>query len=187
MARSTSRCALVASVVTMIAGAGLAPAAAATKKPPTAATKKPPSAAQIRTDVANAVHSPTLWATVNICDTPADPGVLGIRGQMPALGFPAQLSMTVRLYYWSFKTSSFQPVAGVEKHIVLGTVTSGTIQDGATFTFKPPVILEGSITYHWRYQGKLLASVTKATSHGDKGVQDGDPSGYSTATCRMGE
>src|SRR5436853_1151185 len=31
-------------------------------------------------------HSPLLWATVNVCDTPSSPDTIGIRGSMPGSG-----------------------------------------------------------------------------------------------------
>jgi hypothetical protein len=151
-----------------------------------AARHKPPSPAQIRAAVARATSSRSLWATVNICNTRQHPGVIGIRGQMPALGFPAQLKMTVRLYYWSFAASRFVSLPKVAEPIPLGTVSNGTVQEGAEFTFKPPVILSGAITFQWSTGGRVLATVTKLTSHGDRGVDGADPPGYSTATCRIG-
>ena len=144
-----------------------------------------PAPAQIRADVRRAERSPTLWATVNVCDTKAHPGTSGIRGQMPALGFPAQLSMTVRLDYYDAGTGTFKPVPGVTKRLAQGTVTHGTVQDGVQLSFSPSVTLSGVVTFQWRRGGKLLGSVTKMTSAGDKGVDDGDPRGYSAATCTI--
>jgi hypothetical protein len=109
--------------------------------------------------------------------------VIGIRGQMPGLGFPAQLQMTVQLYYYSQDTYRFRPDPGTSKRVPLGTFTAGTIQGGVEFTFNPPVTLAGSVTFQWRYHGKLLASVVRQTTRGDKGVDAGDPRGYSAATC----
>jgi hypothetical protein len=147
------------------------------------ATTPPP--AQIRADVRRAERSPTLWATINVCDTKAHPGTIGIRGQMPALGFPAQLSMTVTLQYYDADTGTFKPVPGVTKRVALGTVTHGTVQDGVQLSFSPPVTLSGVVTFQWRSGRKLLGSTTKMTSAADKGVDDGDPRGYSAATCTI--
>jgi hypothetical protein len=93
--------------------------------------------------------------------------------------------MTVKLFYWSFAANAFKPIPGVAKQVSLGTVSGDTIQGGADFKFKPPVVLSASITFTWSLAGKVLASVTKLTGHGDKAVQQADPAGYSTATCRM--
>jgi hypothetical protein len=144
-----------------------------------------PTAAQIKKDVHRAVTAPSLWATINVCNTKHHRDQIGVRGQMPALGFPAQLQMTVRLLYWDSQKETFKPIPHVAKVLSLGTVTKGTVQEGVQFTFSPPVILAGTITFQWRRNGKLLASTTRNTSQGDKGVDDGDPAGYSTATCTI--
>jgi hypothetical protein len=145
-----------------------------------------PTPAQIRADVKRAERSPTLWATVNVCDTRAHRDQIWIRGQMPALGFPADLRMTVKLAYYDAGRGRFLPVPHLLKRLRLGTVTHGTVQQGAEFSFAPPVTLSGSITFEWRRAGRLLASVTKLTSGHDHGVDDGDPKGYSAATCTIG-
>jgi hypothetical protein len=146
-----------------------------------------PSPSQIKTALARATHSRTLWATINVCDTARHPDQIGVRGQMPALGFPAQLQMTVRLSYWDFTTHRFVRIPHVSKTLALGTATHGTVQDGVSFRFAPPVILSGAITFQWRSGRAVLASVTRQTSGGDRGVDDGDPRGASAATCSMGE
>ena len=146
---------------------------------------KPPTKAQIRADVAKAVRSRSLWATVNICNTKRHRDVIGIRGQMPALGFPAKLEMTIRLRYQPAPGYAFKPLPGVVQQIPLGTLTYGTIQDGATFAFKPPVVLSGAVTFQWTYRHKLLATVTKQTTAHVKGVDQSDPAGYSAASCTI--
>jgi hypothetical protein len=168
----------------------LAAAAAAVATVAIAAPPKPgstPSPAKIKRDVAAATSSKTLWSTVNVCNTKDHPDEIGIRGQMPALGFATQLSMTVRLKYYDFAKHRFEPIPHVSKSLSLGTVTNGTVQDGALFRFNPPVILSGTVTFDWLLDGKVIGSATRSTSHGDKGVDDSDPENYSAATCRMDE
>lgn len=150
-----------------------------------AAAAGSPTPAQIRTDVARAEHSRSLWATVNFCNTKHHPHQIGIRGQMPALGFPAQLQMTVKLRYWDTTSHRFQPIPNLSRRIVLGTVSYGTVQQGVRLTFAPPVLLSGTISFSWQRHGKTLATVTKPTTRGNTGVDDGDPKGYSAATCRI--
>ncbi len=151
-----------------------------------AAATTSPTPAQIHADVKRAERSPALWATVNVCDTKAHRNQIGIRGQMPGLGFPAQLRMTIRLAYYDAQAARFLPVPHVATRLKLGTVTHGTVQQGAEFSFSPPVTLSGSITFVWRRGGKRLGSVTKLTSGGKKGVDGGDPRGFSAATCTIG-
>lgn len=144
-----------------------------------------PAPAQIRADVRRAEHSRALWATVNVCDTKAHPDAIGIRGQMPALGFRAQLQMTIHLQYYDAQQGTFVAIPHLSKRMALGTAATGTVQEGAAFSFNPPVTLSGTITFSWLRHGRLIASTTRRTSAGDRGVDDGDPKGYSAATCTI--
>jgi hypothetical protein len=160
--------------------AGLpAPVALARKSP------RSPTAAQIRAAIRRAEHSRDLWATVNICNTKHNQHIIGIRGQMPSLGFASRLSMDVQIDYWSIKDRRFKPDPGVTKLILLGQVTNGLRQGGVSFRFKPQVILSGEITFIWKRDGKVLGRAHRKTGHGLKHVDFGDPPGYSTATCRI--
>ncbi|MEA2144947.1 MAG: hypothetical protein QOG59_534, partial [Solirubrobacteraceae bacterium] len=60
-----------------------------------------PSPTIISAAVAKARHSRDLWTTVNVCTPRPKPHTVGVRAQMPALGFRAWLSMQVQLDYWS--------------------------------------------------------------------------------------
>jgi hypothetical protein len=144
-----------------------------------------PTPAQMRAALARAKRSRSLWATVNICDTKRHPNMIGVRGQIPALGFPATLGLIVKLDYYSFKVGAFRPIPGVGMRTSLGTATTGFLQGGAIFTFKPPVILSGTIVFQWRVGKKLLGQATRLTGHGYHGVDAGDPRGTSHATCRI--
>jgi hypothetical protein len=142
-----------------------------------------PTPVQVARAVARATHSRTLWATVNVCRSHR--GVIGIRGQMPALGFPARLTMTVRVRYWDASKRRFEPVPRVAKLLRLGTVSHGTVQDGVEYTFAARARLAGSITFAWYRRGKLIGTATRATRGGVSGVADSQPRGYSAATCRI--
>lgn len=154
--------------------------------PALAKSAKHPTRAQMRAAVARAKRSKSLWATVNICDTKRHPNEIGVRGQMPALGFPATLSLIIKLDYYSLKTARFEPVPHVHVPDSLGTVSSGLHQGGAIFQFKPPVApLSGTITFKWKVGNRLIGQATRLTSHGDRGVDAGDPPGTSHAVCRI--
>ncbi|MHB8657386.1 MAG: hypothetical protein ACYC91_05440 [Solirubrobacteraceae bacterium] len=144
-----------------------------------------PSARTLSAAVARARTSRSLWATVNICNTRRHPDTIGIRGEMPALGFPSRLQMTFKLFYWKFTEQRFVPVPRVSVTVALGAASTGTRQSGVTFKFRPPVILSGEITFQWRIGRRVLARVTRLTGHGYSRVDQGDPSGYSTAQCRI--
>jgi hypothetical protein len=164
----------------MVLGFGAQPAWASADGGPAA-----PTSSKIHAAVRRALRSRELWATVNICDTKRHPDVLGIRGQMPGLSFPSAMSMTVQVDYWSFKDSRFETDPGVNQTISLGDPANTIVQGGATFKFKPPVVLSGTITYEWKLGGKVIGHATKLTGHGYKHVAFGDPKGRSTATCTM--
>jgi hypothetical protein len=156
------------------------PSARAEAKRPRQATP-----AQMRIAVGRAERSSDLWATVNICDTKRHPNTIGVRGQMPTLGFPARLEMTIKLRYWSSAKARFLPIPHVQLAVSLGVATTGLHQGGATFKFKPPVILSGEIDFRWLVGKKVLGRAVRLTRHGLKGVDQGDPPRYSTATCTM--
>jgi hypothetical protein len=144
-----------------------------------------PTAAQIRTAISTAQNSKLLWATVNICDTKQHPNTIGIRAQMPSLPFAASLSVKVQVDYWSTAADRFLPDPGVSRSVPLGDQANQITQGGANFRFQPPVVLSGTVTFAWKLGSKTIGHATRLTGHGYKGVQAGDPVGYSTATCRM--
>jgi len=142
--------------------------------------------AQIKSAVNRAVHSRGLWATVNICNTSTHPEMLGLRGEMPALGFPAHMYMTFQVEYWSFTTNHFEPFDKVRKTVDVGSATTGLHQAGLTFgKFTPPIVLAGEVTFEWRQGRKLLGRSVRFTGRGYQGVDYGDPPGYTSVTCNI--
>jgi len=144
-----------------------------------------PSAAQVQLALQRAEHSAGLWATINICDTAKHPNTVGIRAQMPALGFATSLQMVVKLGYYSTGSATFKPVPNSTVTLKLGAASVGYHQDGVTFTVKPPATLNASVTFIWHSGTKVLGSTTRTTLPGRKGVQQGDPAGYSSDVCRI--
>lgn len=94
-----------------------------------------PTRAQIRTAIDRALRSKTLWATVNICDTAHHPDVIGIRGEMPALGFGAALSMRIQVNYLA--SGRFKPDPGAAVRLALGSPTSGSQQGAPPSSSRP--------------------------------------------------
>ncbi|HSO97904.1 MAG TPA: hypothetical protein VLP43_03060 [Solirubrobacteraceae bacterium] len=167
---------MVAGVVALTAF----PAAAGTA----AASSKSPSPAQIRRAVRHAERSSALWATVNICDTPKFPHVIGIRGEMPALGFGAKLRMTFMIDYAA--GNGFKPLRGVADAINLGAATSGVYQGGVRFTFGPHAgALRGRARFSWRVGKRTVGTVIRITTAGHHGASYGDPRGFSAARCSI--
>jgi hypothetical protein len=147
-----------------------------------------PTAAQIRTAVRRAEHSRYLWSTINICDTSRHPDVVGIRGQMPSLGFSALLSMDIQLDYWSTSEKRFIQVPGnaAHKQLSLGSPANGVHQGGIDFSVTPHAgLLSGEITFTWRRGGRLLAELTRPASAGHPDADFGDPEHYSAGECEI--
>jgi hypothetical protein len=175
-------------VVSRLHAGVLAAALALSASPALAAAERhhEPSAAQVKAALARAARSPDLWATVNICDTPRYPDTIGIRGQMPGLGFAARLYMRVRVEYWSDETRRFELVPGVDQTVSVGRATRGVHQSGVTFQFIPPAgTLRGLVTFEWKRSGRVLGRLTRKTGHGYQHVDFADPPGYSAGTCSI--
>jgi hypothetical protein len=148
-----------------------------------AATTKPPTPAQVRAAVKTAIHSKQIWSTVNICNGEHHRDTIGIRGQMPSLGFPSSLYMVVQIDYWNYSAKQFEPDPGVRQTVSLGDPSNQIVQGGATFKFKPPAVLSGTITFEWKLQGKVIGSKRRATGGGHHNAKYGDPPGYSSNDC----
>ena len=171
--RMRGRCATALAAGTLLAAA---PAAQAKHH-------RAPTRSQIRTAVTRATRSSALWATVNICDTKRHPDVIGIRGQMPALGFRAALSMRIQVDYRS--AGHWKPDPGAREGVELGSPRSGSQQGGVTFRFSPPAVLSGTITFEWRLGNRVIGRATRSTAGGQRGVDAGDPRGFSSASCKI--
>jgi hypothetical protein len=125
---------------------------------------------------------------VNICDTANHPNVIGIRGQLPALGFKTTMSMLVQVDYYVFADARFEPDTVVPRvRVPLGKKAhaTGLWQGGVKFAFTPPVVLSGTVTFQWKLGHRVIGTVTRDTGHGDRRVADSDPPHYSTATCTI--
>jgi hypothetical protein len=160
----------------------------ASASPALAQTAPPnPTPSHIQRALKNAARSLHLWATVNICNTRHYRDKLGIRAQMPALGFPSQLSVTIGVDYWSSAQKQFRAIPAFKKQrLVLGTFSSGDQQGGTTFTFAPHSgLLRGHVTFVYKRAGKVLGSITRTTTGHHKHVDQAHPPGYSAATCTI--
>ncbi len=152
-----------------------------------------PTVAQIRKAVAKAERSKMLWATVNVCQAngkqAARGGNMGVRGQMPTLGFASTLSMTIQLNRYSAKSKSFValPYPTATTTVSPGTFATDLHQDGAVFPFSGPAgLLNATVTFSWTRAGKLLGSTTQQTTAGHPDAAGGHPAHYSTAQCQLG-
>ena len=104
--RTLVRIAALATFLVVVSTAPLADAAG-----------RPPTSGQIRLAIRRAEQPGALWATVNICNSHRYPGRLGIRGQMPSLGFAASMSMNIQVDYLNQANHRFRPVPGASRAI----------------------------------------------------------------------
>lgn len=167
-------------VTTVLAAATLAAA------PPASAGAVGPG--QIARAVRGAEQSHSLWATVNICDTRRYRNALGVRGQMPALGFPSALFMVVQVNYWSKGQHRFLPIQSdlATTRLSLGTSANGLQQDGAVFPFTAHTgLLNATFTFIWTRGGKVIGQTVRRTTAGHRDADHGNPPRFSAAQCRI--
>jgi hypothetical protein len=149
-----------------------------------AATAAGPTPAQISKAVQVAEQSKDLWATINVCDSPHHPNELGIRGQMPSLGFISQMYMIFKLFYRPPGKKAFRLVPKSTHALFAGREADKLNQSGLTYVFKPPVVLDGTVTFEWWHKGKLIGRTTRPTTTGH--LSDfADPRRYSAKACTI--
>ena len=144
--------------------------------------------ARIVRAVHNAEQSRSLWATINICDTHKFRNDLGVRGQMPTLGFDASMFMVVQVNFWSADQHRFLPIQSnlATTRLSLGTNSSGLQQDGAVFPFSAHTgRLNATVTFIWTRGGKIIGQAVRRTTAGHHDAAHGNPPRYSAAQCRV--
>ena len=183
-------------IATMLAVAGgttgVARAATSTSTTTTSTTTVPspaPTRAQIRRAVTGAERSKYLWATINICRSQVrQGGLVGVRGEMGALGFRSTLTMSVQLRQYDSKRRSFVAVKGstATRTVTLGSLQTGVHQDGAEFHYSSETgLLDATITFTWTRDGRRLGTVTRTTTSGHHNAAFAEPKGHSAASCRL--
>jgi hypothetical protein len=150
-----------------------------------------PAAAETKRDRA-VKRSKALWATVNVCDTPARPDVIGIRGSMPGSGLTETLLMRFRVQYLDAADGKWH---NIEKGADSGWVRVGrsrrrSLQSGYSFTFAPPAdggvsTLRGAVTFRWRAKGRTTRRFRELTEAGHRSTRGADPATFSAATCEL--
>jgi hypothetical protein len=145
-----------------------------------------PTPNQIKTAVRSAERSKRLWATINVCDTRKHPNTIGIRGEAPALGFPATISISLGVDFWSKTDKRYEPDPNAQRVIKVGPISHGIHQRGVTFRFAPHTgRLRGTATFSWKRHGKVLGTAKRVTTSSHHDADFGDPSGFSAATCMI--
>lgn len=180
----------IATVLAVAGGTtGVAAGATSTTTTSTTTSTTTPTTAQVRRAVTNAERSSYLWATVNICRSHLRRGgLVGVRGEMGALGFRSTLTMTVQLRQYDRTHNAFLAVkAPTATHTVtLGPLETGVHQDGAEFHYAADTgLLDATVTFTWTRDGHRLGEVTRTTTSGHHSAAFAEPTGHSAASCRL--
>jgi hypothetical protein len=128
-----------------------------------------------------------LWATVNVCDTPAHPDTIGIRASMPGTPRRARAAMRFTVQYRT--PGGWRAVHGADSGWRrVGTTHGAAIESGWSFQFQAPaqpVELRGVVRLRWRRHGRTVRHARRTTTGGHHSKTGGDPPGYSAATCAL--
>ena len=140
---------------------------------------------------AGALAARAPWATVNICDSAANPDTVGVRGSMPGLA-GAQLFMRFQLQLQR-NDGGWRALASADSgFIAVGRPrVRATRQAGHSFVLTPPAAgqvytVRGLVTFEWRSKdGTVLRRARRATSGGHRSTAGADPAGFSAAECTI--
>jgi hypothetical protein len=120
-----------------------------------------PASALAKTDA-----RPDLWATVNLCDTPAKPGAVGIRVSIPRESGAPQQWARIHLQWFDASKLAWRGLSSGGdagwRRIGIGT---RLVQGGTTFAFAVPsvgsrMVLRGVVDVEWR-DGKAVVDHTR--------------------------
>ena len=135
--------------------------------------------------------SPLLWATVDVCNTPAHPNTIGIRGSMPGTGDVHELmNMSFNVEYRRPGGSwRYLGAAGQSGPVQVGNGASVARQAGQDFVIAASATrtyaLRGVVVFEWRLHGRTVATEVRATRAGHIAAAGADPPGFSAAVCRI--
>ncbi|HWH12545.1 MAG TPA: hypothetical protein VG165_15580 [Solirubrobacteraceae bacterium] len=136
------------------------------------------------------VVSRHLWATIDACNPPDKPHMVGIRGSMPGTGRKDEkMYMRFRMQYESDGTWHYIGSTADTGFRLVGAATYKARQSGFYFSI-PPVtgttyVLRGVVSFEWRKSTKVELSAQQDTSAGHISVAGADPKGYSAAACKL--
>jgi hypothetical protein len=137
-----------------------------------------------------ALHSPLLWATIDVCNTKAHPGTIGIRGSMPGTGDAAEsMSMQFRVEYLRSGVWTNIGASGSSPVEPVGSAAAPSRQAGVDFTIavgaQPHYLLRGVVTFRWRLGDRQVATTLRSTTAAHSSGAGADPRGYSASVCSI--
>jgi hypothetical protein len=132
-----------------------------------------------------------LWATVNVCDTPAHPDDVGIAARMPGNGTTQRMYMRFYVQYFDGEKWKFVKSGGTSPWVHAGSAKYTWAGLGWTFSFDPPptgvsYTMRGFVRYEWRRgKTKVVKRTHRYTTAGHPGTKGADPKNYSERKCKM--
>jgi hypothetical protein len=162
----------------------------------------------------NVHRSPDLWATINICDTPQHPDVVGVRGSMPGNGRKGVMYMRFQAQFYAKADGHWHNIKeGADSGFMrVGSSQHSVRESGQNFTFKAPptggsYVVRGVVSFQWRTVGKvvrkggrivrrkngrplrrpgrLLARARKRAQGGHPNTEGADPPNFSRGLCEI--
>ncbi len=137
-------------------------------------------------DLADSRH---LWATINVCDTPANPNTLGLRASMPGTGRRTQtMWMRFRVQYRARgERTAWRSLADADSgYVRIGHAAIKARQSGwsGPFALRPGARYRGrGVGAFQGRRGTRVAARATETTTPDHHVSVADPDGYSEASC----
>src|SRR3954451_7052903 len=102
-------------------------------------------------------QSRDLWTTVDLCNTPAHPNQMGVRGRMPGDGTRTKMYMRFTAQYRDPESRSWVSMVGDGRSpwIYAGSARFSHQETGFTFDFDPPqagdhFVFRGIAEFQWR-------------------------------------
>jgi hypothetical protein len=149
----------------------------------------PASAAKPRT----VDKSKRLWATINVCDTPAHPDTVGIRASMPGSGIaPERMFMRFQVQYFNTVDGRWTNIGagGDSGFVAVGSARYQRREAGRSFVLNAPPAgqtyrVRGVVTFQWRRGDKVVRQARKRTRSKHPDTANADPKGFSAAECTI--
>jgi hypothetical protein len=132
------------------------------------------------------ITSRHLWATVDVCNPPAMPRVVGVRASMPGTGLRnEEMFMRFQVQYQSGSDWHYIPSADTGYRDV-GPATYKARQAGQYFTIPAgKYILRGVVLFQWRRRGHAVLKAVRMTTPGHVSLAGAVPPDYSAAACSL--
>jgi hypothetical protein len=122
---------------------------------------------------------PDLWATVNLCDGPSNPGGVGVRVSIPREQGAPQQWAHIHLQWFDGQALAWRPLrSGGDAGWARIGVGTRLVQGGTTFSFTPPaagtrLVLRGVVEIEWRKGTEVVDHARLRTTDGHAAT--GDP------------